>query len=251
MSRLLLALAVLAACDSSSKTPPPVEAKPAETKPAAPAPAAGDRDERNVGAYTAVRVTGPFTVVLVRGELLPVVVEAPPAWTPRVLTTVEGDTLVIRLADGSPSDVPAIRVDVPSEKADDISLTGSGAVYSAVPILGAKIRLALSGSGTMQIDTSGQAVVAELTGSGSMKLTGATPRLDAKLTGSGSLDAAGLTAKDASIDSTGSGGVEVNVIQTLTCNLTGAGSLGYVPAMKLDVSQCRSTGSGRVERRKF
>src|SRR5688500_126660 len=176
--RLVLAFALLAACDSSSKTKPPVEVKPAQPatpaqQPGPPAAPSGGHDERTVGAYTAVRANGPFVVVLGRGEG-PVVVDAPADWIARVETTVDGGTLAIDLADGSPRRVPEIRVTVPSEKADDIALAGSGAVYSAVPLLGTKVRLAISGSGTMQVETHGDAVVVELTGSGSMKVTGAT-----------------------------------------------------------------------------
>jgi len=246
--RLVVALALLAACDSSSKTKPPVEAKPGAPAPAA--PSSGGHDERNVGAYTAVRAAGPFTVVLGRGEG-PVVVDAPADWIPRVETTVAGGVLTIDLADGSPNDVPPIRVTVPSEKADDITLTGSGSVYGGVPLLGTKIHLAVAGSGMMQLETHGDAVAIELTGSGSMAVTGATNRLDASVTGSGSLEASGLSAKDAAVQSTGSGSVELNVISTLTCDNTGSGALRYSGTTATDASKCRNTGSGSVERRKF
>jgi hypothetical protein len=243
--RFVVALALVAACDSSSKTKPPVEAKPA-----APAPPSGSHDERTPGAYTVVANKGPFDVVLGRGEG-PVVIDAPADWMARVETTVEAGVLEIDLVDGSPTTVPPIRVTVPSEKVDDVMLLGTGAVYGAVPLLGKKVTLSIAGGGTMQVDTSADGVAIQITGSGSMKLTGTTGRLDAALSGAGSLDAAGLSAKDAAVQNTGSGSVELNVISTLTCDNTGSGTLRYSGGAATDASRCRNTGSGSVERRKF
>lgn len=103
----------------------------------------------------------------------------------------------------------------------------------------------LSGSGNFNLSGKFSDMNITLSGSGNINLDGSAGDLGITLSGSGGLNAVDLVSKNASITSSGSGGMKLHVSGTMTINShSGSGSIRYKgnPSIK----QHRKTGSGSI-----
>ena len=202
---------------------------------------------RAVGAFTQLRVDGPIDVVLTQASADGIKVLADDNIEPLIESTVEGDTLVLRLQRGvgfTTRHKPQVRIDSKSLQA--LTLSGSGDVQME-RFKGERLNLNLSGSGDLRLGMVEVRVLnVAMQGSGDVQMAGRADTQSWVMRGSGDVDARSLSGRAVKAQLDGSGDMALGVSETLDVNLRGSGDLRYAGRPQLHQS---SSGSGEVSHR--
>jgi len=182
---------------------------------------------REVGAFTAIDISGFGEVVVAQGEAERLSVETDDNLQAIVTSEVRGDTLYLGIKPGVVVR-EATRIRFAVTVTDLERLTISGAADVRVPELRAEV---------LTVDNSGV---------GAVTIAGSVEEQRVTLTGAGSYDGAELVSERATVTISGMGDVVVRVAERLDANLSGAGSIEYIgdPEVHQQVS-----GMGEVRRR--
>lgn len=125
---------------------------------------------------------------------------------------------------------------------DSLSLSGLGNIEMA-SLEGRNLALSLSGAGSLTIDNlTATDLAVSLSGLGSANLSGEVNKQAATVSGAGSYYAADLRSQAAAIQISGLGNAEVWVVETLSADISGAGSIEYKGAPQV-VQQISGLGS--------
>ncbi len=201
-------------------------------------------EPRSLPAFSSVALEGSGTLRVHEGAQS-VVITADSNVLPYIETGVSGSRLSIGLKPFTSvwgNATLEYEVSVPS--LDGIALTGSGdAAVDAFS--GSSFDARISGSGDLAATLDYSSVSLHISGSGDAALRGSVADAQVSISGSGSLSSKGLTASRAGIIVSGSGGVELRVVDSLDATLYGSGVVLYWgnPAVSQSV-----LGSGRVLR---
>lgn len=123
-----------------------------------------------------------------------------------------------------------IKITIASPNMNGLSISGSGSITSKNMITSNSMKVVISGSGNMNLDSLN---VSELNSviSGSGKFTASShTELDAQditISGSGSVDYLNLPTLTSDITVSGSGNCDVNVIDALKVDISGSGNVRY------------------------
>jgi len=202
---------------------------------------------RPVGPFSALVIDGPVDVDAHAGPHPGVSVHADDNLVPLVETTVEGDTLVVRMRKGSSIHTnKALRVDVEFSTLNQTRQNGSGDLRVHAPG-GARLESTIAGSGDLRIDDAQLGSFAlRVAGSGDVQVRGRADDARFEIVGSGDVDAADFPARRVAVDVNGSGDVHVNAVDALDARVSGSGDVTY-RGHPHDVSR-RVSGSGSIER---
>lgn len=206
--------------------------------------------ERRVSDYDQVALEGSMDVELVAGREGHLKIEAESNLMEYILTEVSGGKLKIYIKKGynvQPSWNKSIKITVPFENLDQVSLTGSGDIYNSDKINAGEFRVQVTGSGDINLDLEAASVSGTITGSGDIVLRGSTRSFECKVTGSGDFQAYDLKAEHVSASVSGSGDIEVSPLQELRARITGSGDITYMG--NPEKQDFRTAGSGAVSRR--
>lgn len=202
---------------------------------------------RALGAFTRLRIDGPFDVKLTQAASDQATVVADDNIEPMVETVVEGDALVIRMKrDGgfTTRSAPLVRVEARTLQA--IHVNGSGDL-TVERFKADALSVQVIGSGDIHF---GLVEVKDLSvgisGSGDVRLAGRADQQSWNVSGSGDVDARALSGRSAKASLSGSGDVSLGVTEQLDVQLSGSGDLSYAgrPQLRQSVS-----GSGEIHRR--
>lgn len=205
---------------------------------------------RDVGAFAAVAVGGPFAVVLRPGAREAIEIVADDNLLALIETTLRGSgddrTLHIDLAKETriePRTKIVVSVDV--VRLERLAIGGSGTV-DGTAIKTAKLHAAIGGSGSIGLDDldAGELTVA-IGGSGNFRATGHAHKLKVHLAGSGRSDTERLAAADVAVAVSGSGEARVRADGALSASIAGSGDVYYTGAA---TPQVAIVGSGRVKK---
>jgi hypothetical protein len=202
---------------------------------------------RSVAAFSRIRLDGPVDVRLAPAEKEGLRVQADDNIEPLVTTTVEGDTLVVGLKDGSSfSTRHPLRVLVDFRSLQALQIKGSGDAHIE-RLKGERFELSLSGSGDARIGLlEVRELTATLSGSGDLTVAGSAEQQDWSLSGSGDVSAASLTGQRVKARLSGSGDLRLGVSQELDASLSGSGDLSYAGRPQL---RSKVSGSGELRQR--
>lgn len=202
---------------------------------------------RSVSTFSRVRLDGPVDLRLAPADKEGLRVQADDNIEPLVSTTVDGDTLVIGVKEGSGfSTRNPVRVVLDFKQLQALQIRGSGDAHID-RLKGDRFELGLSGSGDLRIGLLElRELSATLSGSGDLEVAGRAEQQDWNLSGSGDVSAASLSGQRVRARLSGSGDLRLGVSQELDVNLSGSGDLSYSgrPAVKSKVS-----GSGELRAR--
>ncbi len=107
------------------------------------------------------------------------------------------------------------------------------------------LRLAMSGAGAIQIDKlAADSVSINVSGMGGITLAGTSNHVDVNISGAGEINATELECKTTNASISGIGTASVWVMDELTGEISGAGSVRYYGEPQTDTN---STGVGRFE----
>ena len=163
--------------------------------------------DRTVGTFTGIRVTGIANVVIREDPVQALRIEADDNILDRVSTTVEGGLLTVGLLRGSFSNI-TVNVYASMATVRRLEVTGSANFSTATPLHTDSLTCRITGAGKITIQGSASAGVFEITGAGAIQ-------------------AFDLTLERGWSIISGTGDIEMNVSRQLTASITGVGSITY------------------------
>ena len=201
---------------------------------------------RKVDAFTALRLDGSVDVHARQGATPGVSVHADDNIAPLVETTVEGDTLVVRMRPGtSVRSSHDIVVDVVFTSLTAARQHGSGNLHID-SLSGPRFESTITGSGDLQIDAARLGAFAlSIAGSGDAAIAGTADEARMGVAGSGDVDARKFAVKRVDVSISGSGDARVNATEALQARVAGSGDVRYSGHPR-EVSR-HVAGSGSVE----
>jgi len=201
---------------------------------------------RNVGAFTVLRLDSSIDVHARQGATPSVSVHADDNIEPLIETTVEGDSLVVRMKKGASfSTHHNVVVNVVFTSLTAVQQHGSGDLHID-KVSGPKFESTIAGSGDLQIDSAQVGSFAlSIAGSGDVVIAGSADEARFGVAGSGDINARNFAARKVSISISGSGDAHVNATEAIDARVAGSGDVTY-SGHPHDVTR-RVSGSGSVE----
>ena len=184
--------------------------------------------ERSTGDYEGIAVSGWFDIDLINGKEGQLTLEGESNILEYIKTEVKDGQLVIKTEKGvnlKPSDWNSgIRITVPVESVNSISLSGSGDIVGKKTIKTNSLSTAMSGSGDITLSVDTNSLEASMSGSGDISLSGSTLDFKATISGSGDIKAFDLEADNVNATVSGSADIKVTANKMLkaTCIFTKA-----------------------------
>jgi hypothetical protein len=197
-----------------------------------------------LAAFNKIDLQMSGNVTVQQGSRQHILVEAPKDLINNLKGEIKDSTWVITTISCMQYRGEYLKIFVTLPTLESLQLSGSGDVVSKdVLSIPGKLRLAVNGSGSVDVAAQARQIEANIIGSGKIILQGSSDMLNTGVNGSGSLRAFGLPVQTASVDIIGSGDTQVRVTAALSVNITGSGSVYYKgkPTLSVEV-----TGSGRV-----
>ena len=201
---------------------------------------------RKVAAFTALRLDSSVDVHAHQGAAPAVSVHADDNIEPLIETTVEGDTLVVRMKKGASfSTHHNVVVDVVFTSLTSAQQHGSGDLHID-KLSGPKFESTIAGSGDLQIDAAQLGTFAlSIAGSGDVVLAGSADDARIRIAGSGDVNARNFATRRMSVSISGSGDAHVNATEAIDAKVAGSGDVTYA-GKPHDVTR-RVSGSGSIE----
>ena len=186
--------------------------------------------KRNVSSYDQIKVKGSLDVALISGTEGSLHIKGESNLIPHVKTEIKNNALHIYVEKGysiNTSKGKNIVVTVPFIDLNEVTLSGSGDIYSDAIIKTSNFITNISGSGDIRLSIEASNIESSVSGSGDLVMKGSTQKLACKVTGSGDLKAYDLAAKDVVAEVTGSGDIKVTSTESLKARVTGSGDVDY------------------------
>lgn len=200
----------------------------------------------NTKDYEEIEVSGPFEVILVKGNEGEITVETDENLHEILDVEVVGNSLKIAIQQGKEiKKYKELIVKVPVTHVDEISLTGSGDIRSKLDLESERMDVKLTGSGDIELELECNTLTSTLTGSGDIVLSGTTIDADYTLTGSGDYSCFNMKAKNVDAVISGSGDIELYAEGRLSAYVSGSGDIAYKGNPKNQ--KANVAGSGSIE----
>ena len=202
--------------------------------------------ERPVSPFTEVESDGSFTVIVKEDSIQKVTIYGEDNILPHITTRVEANRLRIYYDDDLFKKFKehgiTIRISVP--QLNNVSLTGSGKVYSEGTINSTVFFAVISGSGEIDLTLNCIEARTFISGSGDISLHGTSPGATHSVSGSGDVKAFDMLSDDVDVTIGGSGNCDVHAEKTLKVKISGSGDVRYIgsPLVQTSIS-----GSGSVK----
>lgn len=187
--------------------------------------------ERSTTDYDKIAISGFFDVDLVEGNEGDITITGEENLLDYIITEVEKGKLIIKIEKGvnlQPSKWKnAIRITVPVESIDGVSLSGSGDIVAKKTIKTTNFETSMSGSGDITLMIEAQSISASMSGSGDIKLSGSTKDFEVSISGSGDIEAFDLDADYVEATVSGSANIDVTAHKSIKARVSGSGDINY------------------------
>lgn len=164
-----------------------------------------------------------------------------------LLTEIDGNNWQIDFS-RCPKTEDKIKIYIESNNLDEITIDGSGEIYSEGQIESDELAIAITGSGVIDLDLKVKELKTEISGAGDIQLKGETKLHDIEINGSGDIKAYDLLSDESEIEINGSGDVKVNVSYSLEVEINGSGDVYYKGNVKEISSEINGSGKLNQER---
>lgn len=183
---------------------------------------------RSVASYDVINLVGSMNVELVAGSEGSLKIQAESNLQEYILTDVKNGVLKISTEKGinlQPKE--EILITVPFESLKEVSLTGSGDIWTKDRIKASNLKVQVTGSGDMMLEVDAKDLDGKVTGSGDVKLKGRSQNFECTVTGSGDFEAYELEAENVEARVSGSGDIMVYASNSLKASVSGSGDIVY------------------------
>ena len=185
---------------------------------------------RTTSDYDEISCAGSMDFILVKGNEGKITIEGEENLLQHIITEVKGNKLVVKVERGvhlSTSFNKGIKITIPFQDISDVSLAGSGDLWTKDKISATSLDVSLAGSGDVTVDVDATSVEGSIAGSGDLTLRGKTKNLEASVAGSGDFHGFGLQADNTEVSVAGSGDAEVVSNSMLKARVSGSGDIEY------------------------
>ena len=185
---------------------------------------------RTTSDYNEISCAGSMDFILVKGEEGKITIEGEKNLLKHIITEVKGDKLIVKVERGvylSSSRNKGIKITIPFQDINDVSLAGSGDLWTKDTISATNLEVSLAGSGDVVVDIDATSVEGNIAGSGDLTLKGNTKNLEANIAGSGDFHGFELQAENTEVSVAGSGDAEVVSLKMLKARVSGSGDIEY------------------------
>ncbi len=205
-------------------------------------------EKREVRDFNQIALQGVGQILLVQGDQESLTIEAEQDLLPKIKSEVEGGKLVLGwkswldniLSFGNQK----IIFHVGMKRVNGVSISGAGSL-GAQQIQTDRCEFKVSGSGELAVEQlTAQGLDLHISGTGHATLAGKADTVNIHVSGAGHVQAASLSTKEADVQISGSGDVELAVSTKLNVGISGSGDVKYVG--QPNVTQ-RISGIGRVD----
>ncbi|WP_298553543.1 head GIN domain-containing protein [uncultured Algibacter sp.] len=205
-------------------------------------------ETRTTSDYKGIKCAGSMDFILVKGDEGNITLEGDSNLLEYIITEVKGDHLIVKTQKGVNMSYKnnTIKITIPFESVNTVSLAGSGDLYSRDTIETEKLSVSLAGSGDLKLDVKTNFIKGAIAGSGDLTLDGYTDKLEVKVAGSGDFHGFGLQANKTDVSVAGSGDAQVVSNNSLTARVAGSGDITYKGNPKKDT---KVAGSGSINQR--
>lgn len=181
---------------------------------------------RTVGDFTGIKAGDAYNISIIQSESNSVKVTAPESVQAQIKTEVKDGILIIS-TEGNIKDDDDITISVSIKSLASIDLSGASDIKSENQLICDKLAISTNGAGDVHLDVKANDIKTDVSGAGDVTLKGTTQTLDAIVSGAGDLKASNLEATKITAKVSGAGDAKVNAIQSLTADVSGAGSIIY------------------------
>jgi len=200
---------------------------------------------RNVGSYDGVQLVGSMNVELISGSEGTIDIQAESNLQEYITTEIRNGKLKIstkKVFYLHPKD--DILITVPIETVEEISVTGSGDIWTKDKLTSSNMKVQVTGSGDLKLHLEVKDLEGMVTGSGDVQLKGRSQNFECTVTGSGDFEAYELHAENVEARFSGSGDIMVYASNSLKASVSGSGDIAYKgnPAQQ----DFKTNGSGSV-----
>jgi len=183
-------------------------------------------DLRQLPAFGKVDISGAYKIILEQGDKEQILVEGDAENLPKVLTKVEGGTLVITNKEKNNSS-GKITLTITFKNIDELSCSGAVDLKTSNSLKLNNFDLDLSGASKSDLDINAAKLDIDISGSANATLKGKVKMVDLYISGTGSLSAPALESDVYDIEISGVGNATVHAISKLDVSISGTGAVTY------------------------
>jgi len=195
----------------------------------------------SIDTFDEIELERKAEVYLKQASEQKVTIEAPKNIIDLLLTEVSGGTWNIDFSRCPKTEEP-IRIYIETNDIQEITVDGSGKIFSDGLIESNELVLSINGSGLINLNLMVKELKTEISGSGDVNLIGETKLHKIEINGSGDIAAYDLISDESEIEINGSGNVKVNVSYALDVDINGSGDVYYKGNVKEISSQVNGSG---------
>ncbi|MFY7999084.1 MAG: head GIN domain-containing protein [Candidatus Kapaibacteriota bacterium] len=196
---------------------------------------------REASKFIGIDVGGAFDVEVVCGKEPAIEITADDNLLEDITTTVRGNTLYIETKQNI-SPKTKLRLRIATQNLEDVQSSGA----SDLIIKGVnndKLSISTSGAGSVKASVKTGKLSVETSGAGNVDISGSANTLDVETSGAAEIKARDLQVKNARIEVSGAGDVEVRVSEELNVSVSGAGDIRYYGNPKTVSKEVSGAGS--------
>lgn len=183
------------------------------------------KQERTVEPFTEIEAGSAFVISLTQGDPVKVIVETDDNFLENIVTTVEGNRLVI---EGDKLRNPtAMRVYITTPDLSAIEIQGAARLDSEGEFKCNKLSIEASGASKVNLTLDAQEIQSEISGAAKVHLNGKAVSNAAEISGAALLDAMQLATQTTTAGISGAAKARVYAINELNAEISGAGTLYY------------------------
>lgn len=198
-------------------------------------------DTREVAKFTGIDVGGAFNVDVTCGQETKIEVTADDNLLQDIETSVRGNTLYIETKQNI-SPRTKVRIHITTPNIDDVQSSGASDLVLN-NIINEKLHIETSGAGSVKASVKTGKLTVETSGAGNVLLSGNADTFSVETSGAAEIKARDLKTKNARIDVSGAGDVELSVSDELSVSVSGAGDIRYYGSPKTVSKEVSGAGS--------
>lgn len=202
-------------------------------------------EERNLDAFSEVRVSQAITLYLKQGNEEKVRVVADGIDLNDVITEVSGSRLKVYLDHGNHRNV-SVKAYVTYRKINGISASSASGVFSEGVIKGEELDISVSSAADVEVDVDVERLEVSVSSSGDLELEGKTNRIEIEVSSAGGVDAYDLQAKVVQVRASSAGSAKVTALEEIDARASSGASIRYKG--NPDKSQTDSSSGGSVRK---
>lgn len=184
--------------------------------------------ERQVGRFNEIDVSGPFLITLVQDQQYAgqIIINGSTEDISRVITNVKDQELNISM-DGKKLRVQHIELTIYFDDLQSIELNGAVHLKGGSPLKFNALSLDGSGSSTINLELTADKIELETSGKSSVTLSGKANNMEIEFSGASEFTGEKFEVKHADIECSGASVMRVHVVETLSIEASGSSVIKF------------------------